>query len=139
VHGWPVAVARVSEGPPSALVVDVVRGESGLVVLGLAGDLDLTTVGELRAAVERLSLSPTTGQRVVVDLSGVAFVDSSGLNGLVTSARALEGAGSTVVLAGAGAHIVRVFEIVQLDRSVTIEPSVERALGRSHGRTAATG
>ena len=49
----------------------------------LAGDLDLVTSEELRAELERHA-----GQSVVLDLSEVDFVDSTGLVLLMESARA---------------------------------------------------
>lgn len=49
-------------------------------VLAPRGDLDIATAPRLAAAIDEL---PGEARRVVVDLRGVTFVDSSGLRGLL--------------------------------------------------------
>lgn len=64
---------------------------SGAAVVTVAGEVDLSSAAflqdELRAALEQ---SPT----VVVDVSGMTFIDSSGLNALVHAHRSAQEAGS---------------------------------------------
>ena len=54
-------------------------------VLRVAGDLDLNTLGELKQHLEVARLERTT---TLVDMSGVAFIDSAGLDLLLDAARA---------------------------------------------------
>lgn len=59
----------------------VVRTEPDHVVLEVSGDIDLATAPRLRdAGLRALGIEPT---RVVIDLTGVTFIDSSGLGVLV--------------------------------------------------------
>ncbi|MER5885893.1 STAS domain-containing protein [Streptomyces sp. NPDC001941] len=62
---------------PRPLRVDVVPGVDPVLVL-VAGEADLATVPELSRA-----LAPLVGKRAQVDLSGVEFMDSTGLSVLL--------------------------------------------------------
>ena len=57
------------------------RTESGLTILHLEGELDIYTVGAFRSESDKLD--PGEAQ-VVVDLSDVSLLDSSGLGALVS-------------------------------------------------------
>jgi len=64
------------------LTIDV-HNEQGAVTLVLSGELDMASAGTLRACLETLDQG---ARRVVLDLSGVTFIDSSGL-GLLARTR----------------------------------------------------
>jgi anti-sigma B factor antagonist len=98
----------------------------GVLVLSVLGEVDLTTAPELTRAIE---LVPDLTSRVVVDLSGVTFLDSSGINALVSGKRTLEesGVGLGVVTAPAG-PVRRVFEITQLTGALGVVDSLDDAL-----------
>jgi anti-anti-sigma factor len=86
------------------------RGErDGFVVLVLGGDLDLLARDRFEAAVEALRPLPAP---LLVDLSAVDFVDSSGLNGLFTArAVALEETGSSLHLLAPTSAVRRLLEL----------------------------
>ena len=90
----------------------------------LSGDLETSTAEELRA----LLAGQAPGASIVVDVSGLDFIDSSGLNALAVSARAVREATGLLVVAGAPEQIARVFEIVHLSESVSVQPSLAEAL-----------
>ncbi|MYW16876.1 STAS domain-containing protein, partial [Streptomyces sp. SID2955] len=52
-------------------------------VLEIFGELDFFTAGELRELIPTIALQP--GQRLVLDLSGMEFCDSSGLSALIAA------------------------------------------------------
>jgi anti-sigma B factor antagonist len=116
-------VASSSDPPLSVVATQPV---TGVTVVSLAGELDATTAAELTSVLR--ALSEDGHVRVVVDASDLAFIDSSGLNALVTGARALAATGGDMVVAGAPAHIDRVFEVVRLTETVTVAASLEDAL-----------
>jgi anti-anti-sigma factor len=60
----------------------------------LEGELDLATAHELWAAVEQAVVAKS---RLVIDLSEVTFIDSSGLGVLIRVHQLLGGAGALVV------------------------------------------
>jgi anti-sigma B factor antagonist len=61
------------QNPP---LVDV-REESGTTVIHLSGDLDMTNVKQVRAAIEA-ALGSDSGS-LILDASGVTYLDSSGI------------------------------------------------------------
>ena len=84
----------------------------------VAGEMDMTTAPELSQAIER---TPDGTELVVIDLSEVSFLDSSGLNALVQARRALDARGiaMTVVVRPESA-IRQVFEITHLTEPLTV-------------------
>jgi anti-sigma B factor antagonist len=62
--------------------------DGDILVIGVAGDLDLSTAA---AFEQEIDAAVATGFReVVVDLSGVPFVDSAGINALLKGRRAAD-------------------------------------------------
>jgi anti-anti-sigma factor len=107
-----------------ALDIDVHHDERSTVV-AVRGELDLTTAPELLHA---LSVAIDSGRPVlVVDLSGVAFCDSSGLSALVRTRNRLDEIGGVVGLVGATPIVQRVLDISGLTEVLGAYPSVEAA------------
>lgn len=69
-----------------------------------------------------------TVPRVVLDLTEVKFLDSSGLGALV-AAKKLIGAGRRFELAGLQENVARVFKLTRMDTVFTIHRDVEAAIG----------
>jgi anti-anti-sigma factor len=55
--------------------------EGSTATVAAAGEIDLSTVGDLRAAVTEATADGT--DRLRLDLTGVEFIDSTGLGGLL--------------------------------------------------------
>jgi len=110
--------ARATEGDGSfgQLEIKTAVGPSGAPLIGLSGEIDLESVAELRSAIA----SATAGHpdRLVLDMSGVSFVDSSGIHALID---ATELAGS-VCLRSPSRQVRCVIEIVGLTRMLSVEP-----------------
>ena len=70
-----------------------IEGDALVVV---SGELDMATSPELTSAVE--SLASTASKRVVVDLSGVTFLDSTGVSALCLAKAKLDVEGAVLVL-----------------------------------------
>jgi anti-sigma B factor antagonist len=66
-------------------------------------------------------------RRIVLDLSAVSFLDSTGLGAIVSSLKRLEGNG-VMVICGAGEMVMDVFRLTRMDRVFPIVPTVEDAL-----------
>jgi anti-anti-sigma factor len=87
----------------------VVVTEDGCIAL--SGELDLLTVPDLNDA-----LGTRNGARdVTLDVSGLTFIDSSGLHAIVTFLRSREPEG-TVTLRGVSPEFLRILEITQLTK-----------------------
>lgn len=80
-------------------------------VVRLHGELDLAYAAPVRAA-----LLGVAGAEVVVDLSGLNFIDASGLSALLAARREMAEQGRRLVLAGPSPQVRRVFELTGLGR-----------------------
>lgn len=104
-------------------------------LLCASGDLDVETTASFR---QRLSdLVSQQSLPVVVDLSGLQFVDSSGLGALVVTLRLPEAIRPRIVLEPANGRISRLLHNTRIDLLLPVYPSVEAALEASSVRSAA--
>ncbi|MEU9026809.1 STAS domain-containing protein [Streptomyces sp. NPDC048383] len=102
-----------------------VRAVDGAVVLTLAGELDHDTAAPLKDALETAAAS---GGRLLVDMAGLEFCDSTGLNALLHSRITVQEAGGTLELAGLGGPVARMFRITGADGVFPVHADVTRAL-----------
>ena len=93
------------------------------------GDLDMIGAQLLRRAAAGLV---TTDGSVVVDLSGVTFIDSAGLCALVGLARRSTEQGGKVLFVGPRRSIARVLNLTGVDRLLGMTPSQPDALEPVH-------
>ena len=75
------------------------------------GELDMSTSPRLEAALEDASLP---GRRVIVDLRGLDFMDSTGLTLLTRWSLAAERDGFSLALVPGNGRIQRLFELTRL-------------------------
>lgn len=93
------------------LSIDVRReGDDATVTLG--GELDLSTAPDLQDALAELTDAP---RRVVVDLSGLEFCDSTGLAALLGAHKTLSDNGGTLELLAPNPMLVNLVRITGLD------------------------
>jgi anti-sigma B factor antagonist len=106
-----------------------VRSEkrAGVQLLGfeLGGVLDCYVADDFKTQALHL-LDPNCD--VVVDLSPLEFVDSTGLGTLVGLYRRVRGRGRQIVLAGARPYVSRVMRVIKLDRVFDLYDAVEDAV-----------
>jgi anti-sigma B factor antagonist len=101
------------------------RTHGGFDVIELTGDIDVETARALRAhIVERFSDSTA---RVVVDLSGVDFMDSSGLGALVSGWQLTRETGAFRI-AGANSIVRRVLSITGMEDVFAVYDDVDDAI-----------
>ncbi|MDU0287832.1 STAS domain-containing protein [Saccharothrix longispora] len=110
------------EHPSPALDVDVVRVD-GVVIVTVAGELDLDTAPRLRDVL--LGPPPPV---LVLDLTAVRFFGSSGLSLLLEANRHARCAGGELVLVAAGRVVLRPLEITGVVRVLTLFPTLAEAL-----------
>jgi anti-sigma B factor antagonist len=101
-------------------------------VLQVAGEVDLATRDELR---ERLLALVAEGVRhLVVDLSGLEFIDSSGLGVLIRVRNVVQEQGGSLTLVANQERILKPFRVTGLaDNYFTIVDSVETAVSAADG------
>ena len=85
----------------------------GRVHVMLRGELDLSTVGKVQEELDRVESSAP--QLVVIDLSKLTFLDSTGLRCLVTADQRARDASRRVVLVRGPDPVQRVFVITRLE------------------------
>lgn len=89
-------------------------------VPGIVGALDYTTATELRDRLTTLTLQP--GQRLVLDLEGMDFCDSSGLTALIAARNLAHAARADVALVAVPTNTLRVLRVVGLDQLFPLHP-----------------
>jgi anti-sigma B factor antagonist len=87
------------------------------------GELDAFTVSQFRQALADLA----TSQRLVIDMSGIPFVDSAGLGALIGGIRRTRELGGDVAVACNRPTLVRLLRTTGFDRIVTVAETVEDA------------
>jgi anti-anti-sigma factor len=102
-----------------------VERRDGAVVVHLAGELDLYNSQQVRAAL--VDCTAEQPERLVIDLAGVEFIDSTGL-GVLVEARSRMNEKQTFLLAAPGLETRRALEISGLDRHFTVHSTIDEAL-----------
>ena len=102
-----------------------VREEGGVVIVAFEGEIDLEHSPKAREV-----LLECVGRScpVLVDLSGVEYIDSSGVASLVEALQQAKGSGNSLTLASVSPSAMRVLELARLDKVFTIVASVTEGL-----------
>jgi anti-sigma B factor antagonist len=98
--------------------------EGGITVSRLVGELDAFNASEFRAAMEPV----TSSASLVIDLSGVSFVDSAGLGVLIGAVRRVHELGGAVVLASPRPSLARILRDTGVSRLAPLTTTVEEAI-----------
>ena len=97
-----------------------------VVIVTVAGEVDVYTAPQLRSALEE---RVAAGQnKIVVDLQGVAFIDSTGLGVLVGQLKALRKVEGSLRIVCSDERILRLLAITGLDQILPLHDSVDDAL-----------
>ena len=67
-------------------------------------------------------------KKIIIDLSGVTHIDSTGIGIIVLSAGKAKEAGGELRLAGANKHIEQVLKLTSVDKIVSWNPTVAEAM-----------
>ncbi|KQT89224.1 anti-anti-sigma factor [Marmoricola sp. Leaf446] len=97
----------------------------GVTVVRAPDRLDMVAAPKLKQLVDR-TVQEGDG-RVVVDLGGTSFVDSSGLGALIGGLKTARQAGGDLRIAAAGEQVTMVLRLTNLDRILKPHPGVEDA------------
>jgi anti-anti-sigma factor len=95
-------------------------------VIRVQGELDVTTAPEVHRALGSAITLPT--KMVILDLCGVRFLDSTGLQALIQAQRRLTGLRRGFVVACPDGPVRRALEIANLIASFRVAPDVQAAL-----------
>jgi len=99
--------------------------QGGVKVVAITGEVDLSTSPKVRDALLDNILG---GASVVVDLSEVAYIDSSGVASLVEAFQNAKTRGLGFALANVGETPLRVLKLARLDQVFVIHGAVDDAV-----------
>jgi anti-sigma B factor antagonist len=106
------------------LSVTVRRGD-GPAVITVSGEVDLSTVSQLR---ERLFELADDGEPLIVDLEKVTFIDSTGLGALVGAYRRAAAHGGSVHAVCARPQVCKLLWMTGVAGRVPLSASLDEAL-----------
>lgn len=110
-------------------MADFDRGEkNGITVLTIRGKLVTENSASLKAEVTALEAARV--QKVLVDLRGLTYLDSSGVGALMAIFKRLGGDKGRVYLAGARNQPAYILKVVGFDKTLALCETVEDALRR---------
>jgi anti-sigma B factor antagonist len=95
-------------------------------VLPLEGEIDLHVSPRLENSLWRMIKQQPP--HVIIDLSGVTFIDSSGLAVLIRAMQDIQKYGGTLRLSGMNEYVRPIFETARLDQIFLIDPQSDELL-----------
>lgn len=105
-------MAAETRGPgdqPGPALTTSVEASRAAYIVHVAGEIDISTVGDLETAIERAELESGThgGTTVVIDLRGVTFLGAEGLRSLVGADHRITEAGGAMRVVAPPQGIIR--------------------------------
>lgn len=97
-------------------------------LLELQGEVDVYTSPQLKQDIMRLAESGV--KHVIINLSKVEYLDSTGLGVLIGGLKRLRESGGSLVLVGPGMRILRIFEITGLNKIFDIYDTEQEAAAK---------
>lgn len=115
--------------PPPAFSIEEAPAPDGVLLLVLAGEVDLATSGVFRQQIED---ARRDGSRaVVLDMADVTFVDSTMLRELLRAHNDLKADGGRLVLAAVQPAVLRLFQLTGTAEVFALTEGRDEALGRA--------
>lgn len=104
----------------------------GLVALQLIGELDIETVSILTSAIDRVVEEGAV--TLVLDLAGLAFLDSTGIHAILETDERLKARGAQLVLTHGKRSVQSVFTITGLDTQLKFIDTLGQLMGPDPGK-----
>lgn len=117
-----MSVSGVSRGVP--LLTCRIEEELGVAVLHVSGELDMATAPILDAELRRLA---DRQPHVIVELSDLAYCDMSGVRLFETYHNLYHERGRLLVVVAPAGMVRRVFELVELTKTLAVTETREHA------------
>jgi anti-sigma B factor antagonist len=102
----------------SAVLTIAATEQPAHMLVSLAGECDITNAHLLRKIMT--GYIPADARLAVIDLSGLRFIDASGVHGLVDARDVLAANGTTLVLAGPQPVVARMFALTGLGQLIPV-------------------
>ena len=114
------------------LTIEQEETPDGFVICRPVGELDAFTVSQFRQTLAELASSA----HLIIDLSGVPFVDSAGLGALIGGIRRVRELGGDVAVACPRPTLTRLLKTTGFDRIVTVTSTLDEAIATICGEAA---
>jgi len=121
-------LAEVAKGGTAVAIEQHLTGRT--LVVRLQGELDLVAAEEFRREVEK-ALDQSGARTLLLNLSQVSFIDSSGLGAILGRYRRMSQQQGRVILVGAGAAVLPILELSGLLRIIAHYETEHQALAAS--------
>ena len=95
-------------------------------VLSITGDIDMHESPHLKQSFEPLIVNKT--KRVLVDFTGVSYIDSSGLAVFIEAMQRIQAYGGKFAFYGLRENVRNIFELARLDQIFLIFPDKDSAV-----------
>jgi anti-sigma B factor antagonist len=102
-----------------------IKEQQGKIVIALEGEIDLENAGEVRKA---LLANLKQKKDLLIDLSAVTYIDSSGIASLVEGLQVARKQKNELSLVAVSPRALRVLELARLDKVFAIHADVAAAL-----------
>lgn len=96
-----------------------------MVICNIKDDIDINSSPQIRKSFDRLIKDKTT--KIVINLAGVSYIDSSGLATLVEMLKKTRSYGGKIRLSNLAAKVRSLFEITKLEKLFDIYETEEEA------------
>ena len=93
--------------------------ENDALVLYVRGELDAVTVEQIRDSLDRVATA--RHRSVIIDLSGLRVIDSSGVGSIVSLYKRVRAYGGQAAVRGAKDQPLAIFKLLKLDRVLAPE------------------
>jgi len=110
-----------------SLEVQTLKTDTGITVVVPNGRLDVAGAPMLKAVIGE-AVKDNGTPRLVIDMEGVSFVDSTGLGSVIAALKLVRGSKGDIRLAAPNQQVRVVLELTTLDRVFAYYPTVEDAL-----------
>jgi anti-sigma B factor antagonist len=117
----------VSFAEPRFRIQERVIDDQSMIV-AVEGEIHVSTAPEFSALLNSTAESGCTA--LVLDLTGVMFIDSTGLSVLLNALRQVTRAGGRMAVVCSNPTVLRLFEITRLDTTFDIHAELEPALAK---------
>ena len=102
------------------------ESKNGLMICRVDGDIDINCSPELKKVFDKLISQKTP--KIIIEMTKVVYVDSSGLATLVGILKNMRSYGGKMRIAGMSPKVKSLFEITKLDKLFEIMASEEEAM-----------
>ena len=103
----------------------------GVTVIRTAGELDVFSVGSLREALDEVVIDSVGTTNLVVDLTGLTFMDSSGLGALVMTQKKVRVLRGTFGVVCAEGPVLRLLNLTGLTHVLRVSDTVDAAIAKA--------